>query len=83
MGASRGLPIVRVQHSAEFFMALDASHLGQGRRWLDKFVVDPLMITAMAIMTDENGDGDGFAEMFSLKKTSLSAGSQNQPGSGS
>jgi hypothetical protein len=54
---SRGFPIVVVQHSAEFFSALDVTNLGQGRRGLDQFVLDPLMIAPMAIIVGEGRDG--------------------------
>jgi hypothetical protein len=61
MGVSRGLPIVKVEHPAEFLPASDTAHFGQGRQRFDEFVLDPLVIARMAIMTDENGDG--FAKM--------------------
>ena len=54
---SRGFPIVVVQHSAEFFSALDVTNLGQGRRGLDQLVLDPLMIAPLAIIVDEGRDG--------------------------
>src|ERR1035438_1796313 len=54
---SRGFPIVVVQHSAEFFSALDVTHVGQRRRRLDQFVLDPLMIAPLAIIVDEGRDG--------------------------
>jgi hypothetical protein len=54
---SRGCSIVVVEHSAEFFSALDVTHLGQGRRGLDQLVLDPLMIAPLAIIVDEGRDG--------------------------
>ena len=54
---SRGCSIVVVQHSAEFFSALDVTDLGQRRRQLDQFVLDPLMIAPLAIIVDEGRDG--------------------------
>jgi|ERR1022692_282775 hypothetical protein len=54
---SRGCSIVVVEHSAEFFSALDVTHLGQRRRRLDQLVLDPLMIAPLAIIVDEGRDG--------------------------
>ena len=61
IGASRGLPIVMVQHPAELLVASDTARFGQGLGRFDEFVLDPLVIASMAIMIDENRDG--FAEM--------------------
>src|SRR5271157_4723711 len=54
---SRGFPIVVVQHSAEFFSALDVAHFGQGRRRFDQFVLDSLRIAPMAIIVGEGREG--------------------------
>src|SRR5947208_2642249 len=56
IGASRGLPIVIVQHPAEFLLASDTACFGQRLGRFDEFVLDPLVIASMAIMTDENRD---------------------------
>jgi hypothetical protein len=69
---SRGCSIVVVQHSAEFFSALDVTHLGQGRRGLDQFVLDPLMIAPMAIIVGEGRDGGpqmSFAQEYQTAQT--------------
>jgi hypothetical protein len=36
---------------------MDVTHLGQGRRRLDQFVLDPLMIAPLSIIVHEGRDG--------------------------
>src|ERR1022692_2100770 len=56
-GSSRGLPIIVVEHPAQFIAAADAAHLGEARRRLDQFVLDSLMIAPLAIVVNEGRDG--------------------------
>ena len=56
-GDSRALPIIIVEHSAQFVAAADAAHLEEALRRLDQFVLDALIIAPLAIIVDEGRDG--------------------------
>jgi hypothetical protein len=69
IGVSRHLSIVIVEHSSELPLAPDAAHFGQKLGWFDKLVLDSLMITPLAIVTDV--DREGFSEVCFAQEDQL------------